>query len=108
MKGENVGVDILWAWPQGTKSTSHALIRDIPLNQGVVGPAASPIIHANQRLVLKKWNPKTEGPIPLGVTAVGCTTAVRRRPAEPLCRRCLRFKYDKQPKGVYPFALYLS
>jgi hypothetical protein len=63
--------------------------------------------HVNQSSP-KKWSPKTEGSIPLGATTAGWTTAGRCRLVEPLRRRRLRFKYDKQPKGVYPFALYPS
>jgi hypothetical protein len=44
IKGKNVGVDLQWAWPQGTKSTSHTLIGGNPVNKGVVGPTASTYI----------------------------------------------------------------
>jgi hypothetical protein len=43
IKGKTVGVDLQWAWPQGTKPTSHALIGGNPLNQGAVAPPPVPI-----------------------------------------------------------------
>jgi hypothetical protein len=43
IKGENIRVDLEWAWPQGTKPTSHALIGAIPSIKGQWAPLLTPI-----------------------------------------------------------------
>jgi hypothetical protein len=76
IKGENVRVDLMWAWPQGAKSTSHALIGGNPLNQWAVGLITTPIKgHTNQNSLPKRKTPKTWGPDPLRRATAGCTTA---------------------------------
>jgi hypothetical protein len=44
IKGENVGVDLQWAWATRDQVQLPALIEGNPFNQGAVGPAASAYI----------------------------------------------------------------
>jgi hypothetical protein len=74
--GENIGVDLQWAWATRDQVHLLALIRGNPLNQEGVGPTASAYI-------MVKWTnvhtshiqyTYTEGSIPYGTVAVGCVT----------------------------------
>jgi hypothetical protein len=92
IKGENVGVDLQWAWATRDQVHLPVLIGINPLNQGAVGPTASAYIMGMGTKVhpCQKIEHLLEGPIPYGIVAVGCTTVCRSSSTSelPLVRVC--------------------